>query len=151
MLLVAGDEGAQALRVGLVAGAAGCWGERIVEAVVEAAQVGAEGADVGVGAGDVRAAGPAVVDVGGDRVVGAFAQLAHGGGLVEHAVHGTAGKDLQRRVCDEVAGLAGGVHDAAGEAGVDLADAAAVLVGGGAADVPAVGEVLVGFGELFQA
>src|SRR5207247_8219291 len=38
-----------------------------------------------------------------------------------------------------------------GEAGVDLADAVAVLVGCGTADVAAVGEVVVGLVELFQA
>lgn len=73
MLVVTGDESPEALGAGLVAGVSGRGGKRVVEDLFEVIQVGAQDGDVGVGAGDVRAARPAVLDVGGGPVVVASA------------------------------------------------------------------------------
>jgi hypothetical protein len=66
-------------------------------------------------------------------------------------VHAVAGEDLQCGVGDELACLAGGVHDPPGETGVDLADAALVVDCGWSANILAVAEAVLCAGELFQA
>lgn len=107
--------------------------------------------DVAVGVGDVGAGGAAVGDVwGASGAVVVAGEAAGGLGGVEHAGHALAGEDLQVGVGEHCGGVAGVAKDAAGEAG-GRGDALAVGVGGGAADVLAVLEAVVGVGEGVEA
>jgi hypothetical protein len=126
-------------------------GERVVDEVLEVVDVRAEEIDVAIGARDVHARGFAVVEVGG-AAVAAFvgAQSAGGASWIEDAGHALAGENMQVGVGKQGVGFAGGAQDTAGELGGG-GDAVTVGVGGGAADVFAVLEPFVGFGEVFEA
>lgn len=65
-------------------------------------------------------------------------------------MHAVAGEDLQRGIGDELAGLAGGVHDPPGETGMDLADATLVVDCRRSTNILGVVEAVLGVGELFQ-
>ncbi|MGW0633098.1 hypothetical protein [Streptomyces sp. NPDC002758] len=151
MLLVVGDDLLESGEFVLFACVAHGRGERVVDEVLQVVDVRAEELDVAVGARDVHARGFAVVEIGG-AALAAFvgAQSAGGAGWVEDAGHALAGENLQVGVGEQGVSLAGGAQDAAGELGGG-GDAVTVGVGGGAADVFAVLESFVGFGEVFEA
>jgi hypothetical protein len=94
-LVVVGDDLLEAGEFVSLAGVPDGRGERVVDGVLELSGLAAQEVDVAVGAGDVRAGGATVGDVGGAAgavVVPGDAIGSLGG--VEHASHALAGEDL---------------------------------------------------------